>query len=104
MTKEEKINKILGWYSEVNIEETKHLSRQDNFLQVDEIEKLTGEVIPKDIRDFFEKYDGESGNGYGSFFGHSFVSLSEMKSSLNFAKTQIKLAKVKTIKPTAIIG
>lgn len=99
MTKEEKLNKILSWYSEVNEEETKHLAKQENFLQIDEVEKLIGEVIPEDIRDFFEKYDGESGNGYGSFFGHSFVSLNEMKSSLDFAKTQVKPEKPKIANP-----
>ena len=99
MTKEGKLNKILRWYSEVNEEETKHLARQEDFLKIEENEKLIGEIIPQDIRNFFEKYDGESGNGYGSFFGHSFISLSEMKNSLDFAKTQVKPEKPKVANP-----
>lgn len=99
MTKEEKLNKVISWYSKVNEEETKHLARQENFPKIEEIEKLIGEAIPQDIREFFEKYDGDSGNGYGSFFGHSFVSLSEMKNSLDFAKTQVKPKNRKVANP-----
>jgi len=99
MTNEEKLNKILRWYSEINEEETKHLAVQENFHQIDEIEKLIGEIIPQDIRDLFEKYDGETGNGYGSFFGHSIVNLSEMKNSLDFAKTQLKPKNPKVANP-----
>lgn len=90
MTKEEKLQKILGWYSSINTEQTKQLAKQENFRLIREIEVLIGESFPQEIYSFFEKYDGESGNGYGSFFGHSFISLGEMKNSLEFAKTQVK--------------
>ncbi len=41
-------------------------------------------------RNIYEKYDGETGDGDGSFFGHSLIGLSEMKRSLDFAKSQVK--------------
>lgn len=99
MTKEEKLNKILNWYSETKQEETKKLAAQEDFQTIHEIEELVGDSLPQDIYELFEKFNGESGNGYGSFFGHSFVSLREIKNSLDFAKTQVKPQNPKIANP-----
>lgn len=90
MTQEEKLSKLLNWYSDKNPEKTKILKKQGNLQRLYELEEMVGDHFPEDIRNLFEKFDGESGDGYGSFFGHSLINLAEMKNSLDFARTQIK--------------
>lgn len=90
MTKEEKLHKILNWYADINEKGTKQLKKQDNFQKIDTVEQLLGVPLPETIRSFFEKFDGESGNGSGAFLGHSFIGLDEMINYLDFAKSLVK--------------
>lgn len=90
MTKEEKFEKIISWYAQLNEEDTKELAKQENIQKTREIEELMNESFPKEMLSLYEKYDGDTGTGYGSFLGHSFIGLEEMKNSLEFAKSQVK--------------
>lgn len=99
MTEIEKLQKIVRWYADATPEETKQLAPQENIQQISEIESFLDASLPKSIRALFEKFNGEKGDGYGTFLGHSFVSLEEVKTNLEFAKTLIKPTTPRINKP-----
>lgn len=104
MTQQEKFDKIISWYAQVNEVETKQLTEQENIQKTREIEELINESFPKEILSLYEKYDGDTGTGYGSFLGHSFIGLEEMKNSLEFSKSRIKPNKPEVPNPKASEG
>lgn len=87
---EDKIYSITKWFSDEKGENVNQLVIQNNSHLIDDIEELIGERLTDDVRCFLEKFDGESGNGYGSFFGHSIMSIEEIMINLDFAKSQVK--------------
>lgn len=65
MTQEEKFEKIISWYAQVNEEDTKELAKQENIQKIREVEELMNESFPKEILSLYNKYDGDTGTGYG---------------------------------------
>ena len=97
----EKLLQILGWFAEACEEEVQQLVPQSNPQLIKEIEDLVEEPFPEEIRHLYQEYNGDDGEGFGSFLGHPIISLEEMKSDLALAKTMIKPKAPKITNPTA---
>lgn len=78
MNELQKFEYITHWYASNSSEETSKLKVQENIDLISQIESIIEEPIPNEIREIFVKYDGEDKAGYGTFIGHSLVSLEEI--------------------------
>ena len=92
MKHQEKLQEIIRWYKEVSPDEVRSLASQQDFERITAIEALTGEELPTAIRELFQQFDGEEGDGYGAFMGHELISLDKMRDSLVFSESLIKPA------------
>lgn len=89
-TEVEKLETIANWFAQ-NAKDRPSLLNKDlateNFQK---IETLLGEGVPTVFKSIYSIYNGESAEGIGCFLGHSFMSLSQIISNLEFAKTLVK--------------
>ena len=97
MNQEEKLFKIIDWYSTSKKRKAKSLSIQKDPERIHIVEDLIGEPLPHDIAALYTKYDGDEESG--SFLGHSLVSLEEMRNSLEFSKSMVKPTSPKIVNP-----
>lgn len=86
----QKFEYITQWYSSNTSEEVSKLKLQENIGLISKIESIIGEPIPDEIKELFSKYDGEDKSGYGTFIGHSLVSLEEFEKELISSRSRIK--------------
>lgn len=77
-------------YAKTMNENVRRALLQNGSGKITSIEALIEEELPHEIRTLYEKYDGESENGLGSFAGHSFMSLKEIEDSLLFSRSLVK--------------
>ena len=89
-TEIKKLEEITKWFAENAKETPMSLSREVEVEKFQKIETLLGEPLPKVFKAIYQKYNGESGEGMGTFMGHAFLSLDEIISSLEFSKTLVK--------------
>jgi len=100
MNSKEKFEYILKWYSSKSNEDVKEIDAQNEIDLIEKVKDLIDEQIPADILELYKNYNGEKGNGFGSFLGNSFISLSEIINSLEFSKTLIKSESPSITNPT----
>lgn len=86
----QKFEYITQWYATNCNHETSKLKEQNNSRLVSHVETIIGEPIPNDLKELFEKYDGEENSGYGAFIGHSLINLEELIEELNFSRSSMK--------------
>ena len=95
----EKFEYITHWYSSNTSEETSKLKVQKNIDLMSQVESIIEEAIPNEIREIFLTYDGEDKAGYGTFIGHSLVSLEEIAKELINSRSNIKPKKPRISNP-----
>ena len=86
----QKFERIVEWFSDNTSEDVAQLVLRDKGTDISKIEGFLESPIPKGVKDIFEKYDGDGGEGYGAFIGHSPIGIDEAISELESAQERIK--------------
>ncbi|CUH88528.1 SMI1 / KNR4 family protein [Phaeobacter sp. CECT 5382] len=85
-----KLERIGAWYDQVFSGDVAVFKAQESPDCIREVEHLSGETFPPEIRELYQNYDGEVPAQRGRILGHSLVSLDWMKKYLREAVEAIK--------------
>lgn len=100
MTALGKFEEIVSWYANTLIDETREILPQTKPEQLTILATALAEKLPPHIIELYERYDGESRSGAGSFLGHEFMSVAEIIHQVNEAIAAIKPSNPAVPNPT----